>query len=47
MYTYLQQALPRVLIHRTQKKKKEMEVASMIQPYEGEPHQTKISKQTD
>ena len=27
--------------------KKEMEVASTIQPYEGEPHQTKISKQTD
>ena len=27
--------------------KKEMEVASTIQPYQGEPHQTKISTQTD
>ena len=26
---------------------KEMEVASTIQPYEGEPHQTKISTHTD
>ena len=38
MSTYLQQALPRVVIHRTQVvKKKLMEVASAVQPYVGEP----------
>ena len=33
MYTYRQQALPRVLIHRTTSKE-EMEVARTIQPHE-------------
>ena len=38
MYTYLQQALPRVVIHRTQvtKSVEEMGIASTVQPYEGE-----------
>ena len=38
MYTYLQQALPRVLIHRTQvRSREEMKVAGTVQPYQGEP----------
>ena len=37
MSTYFQQAVPRIVIHRTRKKKKEeMEVASTVQPHEGE-----------
>ena len=36
MYTYLQQALPRVVINI--ETSEEMEVVSTVQPYEGEPH---------
>ena len=46
MYTYLWQALPRVLIHRTQVVKK-WKLRGRLQPYEGEPHQTRISTHTD
>ena len=34
MYTYLQQALPKVVTHRC---REEMKVTSMLQPYEGGP----------
>ena len=48
MYTYLQQALPRNVIHLTQVKlrrgKEEMEVASTIQSYEREPRASKNKK---
>ena len=37
MYSYLQQVLPRVVIYRTQVAKNKLEVASTVQPYEGEP----------
>ena len=37
MYNYLQQVLPRVVIYRTQVAKNKLEVASTVQPYEGEP----------
>ena len=37
MSTYFQQAVPRIVIHRTQVEQRKMEVASTVQPHEGEP----------
>ena len=36
MSTYFQQAVSRIVIHRTQEEEEEMEVASTVQPHEGE-----------
>ena len=36
MYTYLRQALPRVVTHGIQVIKEEMEIASTVQAYKGE-----------
>ena len=44
---YLPSASPTESFDTSYSSGKEMEVASTIQPYEGEPHQTKISTHTD
>ena len=44
---YLPSASPTESFDASYSSGKEMEVASTIQPYEGEPHQTKISTHTD
>ena len=48
MYTYRQQALPRVVIHRTQVAKKKWKLRARFSPTkENRVHQTKISTKTD
>ena len=48
MYTYLQQAPPRVLLHRTQVVKKKWKLRAWFSPTkENRVHQTKVSTKTD
>ena len=48
MYTYLQQAPPRVLLHRTQVVKKKWKMRVWFSPTkENRVHQTKVSTKTD
>ena len=48
MYIYLQQALPRIVIHRTQVAKKKWKLQAWFSPMkENRVHQTKISTETD
>ena len=48
MYTYLQQALPRVVIHLTKEAKKKWKLRARFSPTkENRLHQTKISTKTD
>ena len=48
MYTYLQQALPRVVIHLTKEAKKKWKLRARFSPTkENREHQTKISTKSD